>query len=458
MIDKIDKESAEVTKMGENWPIISALLGGTTAIRKGREKYLPQWPKESDDNYKTRVSRATLYPAFKRTLKVLASKPFSKSLAIKDDVPESIRGYLDDVDLQGRNLQAFLFDVMKTAIAYGIDGVLVEFPKKGNASVTVADEKAEGLRPYLVQYPPGSVLGWRKERINGVEKLTQLRLKETFAEPGGEYGESDVTQIRVLSIDKWEIFRKDKNGDWVSYDHGVNTIGEIPFVPFYGDRTGFMTGESPLAELAHQNIEHYQSCSDQQTILHMARVPILITIGLDPETSITVGGPSATNLPMGSSMQFVEHSGAAIAAGRQSILDLEERMRQTGAELLMMQPGQIATIKIASENEANRCDLQRITENFEDSINQVLQFMAKWVGEENGGTVELFKDFGVSALGTTDSNVLLSLSQAGIISNETTFNEQKRRGILSADLTFEDEKEKIDEQGPPLGTIGKPRE
>ena len=421
-------------------------------MRVNGKTYLPQWPNESADSYRARLATATLYPAFKRTVKVLSSKPFSKALTLSDNVPARIVPWLDDADLQGRNLQAFLYEVMKDCVAYGISGVLVDYPK-AQGIATVADEKMAGVRPYFVHYPPGTVIGWRSERINGVETLTQLRLKETILEPSGEFGEEIIEQIRVLTPGVWQIWRKVRFKDWVLYDEGQTTLNQIPFVPFYGDRTGFMTGESPLVELAYQNVEHYQSSSDQQTILHVARVPILTIIGANDDTEITIGAASAAKLPSGSDLKFVEHSGAAISAGRQALLDLEERMRQTGAELLVMKPGQATATEIYSDDEANKCDLQRITENFEDAVDQLLQFMADWVGESDGGNIELFKDFGAAALSDASAQLLLTTNQAGKISDMTLVSEFKRRGILSPDLDYETEQERIADQMPPIGAI-----
>lgn len=453
MTSQIDSTSAAYNEMSGNWPIVKALMGGTLHIRMEGKTYLPQWPNESADSYRARLVTATLYPAFKRTVKVLASKPFSKAMTLSDNVPERIAGWLDNADLQGRNLQAFLYEVMKDCVAYGISGVLVDYPM-AQGIATVADEKMAGVRPYFVHYPPGTVIGWRSERIGGVETLTQLRLKETIWQPSGDFGEERIEQIRVLTPGAWQLWRKVQFKDWALFDEGATTLKEIPFVPFYGDRTGFMTGESPLLELAYQNVEHYQSSSDQQTILHVARVPILTIIGANDETEITIGAASAAKLPIGSDLKFVEHSGAAISAGRQALLDLEERMRQTGAELLVMKPGQATATEIYSDDEANKCDLQRITENFEDAVDQLLQYMADWVGEPEGGNVSLFKDFGAATLSDASAQLLLTANQSGKISDQTLVNEYKRRGILAADTDFETEQERIAEQGPALGTIG----
>jgi hypothetical protein len=48
---------------------------------------------------------------------------------------------------------------------------------------------------------------------------------------------------------------------------------------------------------------------------------------------------------------------------------------------------------------------------------------------------------------------LVSLQQGGITSKETTFKEAQRRGVISADVDYQDELERISQEGPALGTM-----
>ena len=59
-------------------------------------------------------------------------------------------------------------------------GFLVDAPKDG--------EKA---RPYWVTYAPKDILGWRTEIVDGVRKLTQLRLMEQVVESDGKVWRKD---------------------------------------------------------------------------------------------------------------------------------------------------------------------------------------------------------------------------------------------------------------------------
>lgn len=444
--------------MSEDYPIITALLGGTTAMRKAGATYLPQWPNEDDDAYANRVKTATLFPAFGRTCEVLTGKPFSKPITFDDDVPARILEWSENIDLQGHNLHAFAAAVCFHALSYGLCGILADFPTVDGLR-TKADEAAAGVRPYLIHIHAQSILGWRAERINGVQTLTQLRFLEVVSVEDGEFGEEEIEQVRVLYPGRWEVWRERENAaapgklEWFLYSDGVTSLQKIPFVPVYGRRIGFMQGVPPLVELAHMNVEHWQSKSDQQTILHIARVPILFAKMLG-ESPITVGAASAVKSedPNGD-LKFVEHSGQAIKAGSDELLALEDRMRQVGAELLVIKPGNRTVAQTVSDNEAGMCSLQRIVQDLEDAIDQSLSLMGEWIGEPEGGHIQIFNDFGVASLAEASLELLRDMNVDGTFSDESLFAEAQRRGVISPDRKWEDEKVRIKQNAVKPGTV-----
>lgn len=462
MTHPVRKRSPEAEALNEHCALIDALLGGTKAMRAAGEQYLPKWPAEDHEAHKMRLAVATLFPAYQRTIEVLGAKPFSKPVTLGKDVPTKLQPWLEDVDRQGRNLHAFLAEVGQEALGYGFSGILVDYPptqdKDGKALyVTKADEEAAAVRPYFVQIHPKNILGWLTDK----DGLKQLRLLETATEDDGDFATKEVEQVRVLTRGAWATWRKVEGGikqdDWQLHDSGVTTIKGIPFVPVYGNRLGFMRARPALLELAYANVEHWQSKSDQQNILHVARVPILFGKGLDADTSVTVGtGTMIKSDRPDADLKFVEHSGAAIDAGRMSILDLEDRMRQAGAELLVIKPGNVTETQTLADNEQGACALQKVAENIEDSGDQALQFMAEWVGEAQGGHITVFKDFGAATLAEASAELLLKVNQAGKLSNESLYGELQRRGIIRPDAVWADEQERIDAQGLAPGTMVDP--
>ncbi|MBT2333612.1 DUF4055 domain-containing protein [Variovorax paradoxus] len=445
--------------MAANWPVAEALLGGTAAMRAAGKAYLPQWPNEEPESYKTRLGVATLFPAFGRTIGVMSGKPFSKQLTLADDVPAKIKTWCDDADQQGNNLHTFSAGVMAEALGFGLCGVLVDYPQVGEDVKTQADEKKAGVRPYLVFVRHAQILGWKSQRAAGATRLTQLRIAETKEVPDGEFGVKEEPRVRVLEPGKWAVYMPGakKEDEWVLETAGTTTLDVIPFVPLYGKKLGFMCGVSPLLDLAHLNVKHWQSQSDQDTILHVARVPILAMIGADDSSNLTVGASTAVRLPLNADMKFVEHTGAAISAGETSLEKLEAQMVQTGAELLVIKPGeQKSATQSNNDAEANKSDLQRITENVEDGLDQVLQLMAMWAKEPQGGSANLFKDFGAGSLSDASAQLILGLQQGGLITKETALREYQRRGTLAADIDPETELEAVAEEGPALGTMEDP--
>lgn len=450
----VNERSKEVTTLSASWAMVTALLGGTSAMRVKRQTYLPKWPKEDDDAYNDRLAKSTLFPAFKRTVLTLASRPFSKSITLSEDMDSAIKEYMDDVDLQGNNIDVFMAETFKLQTAYGFVGILVEHPKRPSDARTREDDKKLNMRPYLVRVHAENVLGWRTITDGGSVKLSQLRLLEFVEENDGEFGTKLVEQVRVLERGSWRVYRTTTGGGWAIFDEGVTTLKEIPFVALYGERIGFMQSKPPLLELAHLNVKHWQQQSDQDNLMHVVRVPILTARAVGSEFSLVVGSSACVSLGDAptAELAYVEHTGQAIGAGKTQLDDLKEEMRQSGAELLVLRPGPATATEVASDNAVGMCTLQEMTMTTEDGLNQALVFMGQYIGTEKVGKATLFKDFGAATLAEASASLLVGLKNAGGISGETLFAELKRRGILASDVDWEEEQQRIESEGPPPGS------
>lgn len=445
--------SAAVLRMQQNWDLCAALLGGTSTMRQAREKYLPKWKQEEGEAYENRLKRAVLFPAYRRTVGTLSGKPFSRPVKV-EGFSEEAEKWLEDVDMQGRDFGAFASDHFRSTVGYGLGGILAEYPTVDNpTTVTKAFEKANNIRPYLVSICAHQLLGWIMTKVNNQWVFKQIRYKEYVTVDDGPYHEAEVEQVRVINQNTWEVHRKDEKDRWQLFEKGINTLGEVPFVPTYGDRTDFMESLPPLLDVAYLNVAHWQSASDQQTILHVARVPILAVTGIDDVSSIKVGASSATKLPSGADMKYVEHTGAAIEAGAKDLDSLEDRMRQAGAELLVLTPGRISATQIHNESSIGTCALQQITENYENALSRSLGLMAKWAKTSDTPKVTLFKEFGVAGLAEASAQLLIDMADSDRLSDETLHSEFQRRGILSPDTSYESEKARMKTQISEKGSM-----
>lgn len=440
--------------MTKQWSVVSDLMGGTASMRAAGEGRMPKQPREDSEDYTYRLSTSTLFPAFPRTVGVMAGKPFSKEIVLGDDVPPRIKELAQDIDGEGRSLHAFSADLMGEAMASGFGGILVDYTRTEGAARTQAEEKALGARPYWVHVKHDRILGWKIGKIGGVTALTQLRISETGEVADGDYGTKTVKRVRVLTPGAWQVWQEGGDSVYTLFDSGTTTLKVIPFVPIYGKRLAFMRGTPPLLDLAYQNVKHWQQQSDQDDSARFARKRLLVLSGIDDGADITAGSSYALKLPRGATAEVVQGSAESVTVGRAELDALEAQMIQAGAELLVARPGQRTATEASNDAEANKSDLQRIVETFEDSIDQALQLTADWLKLPQGGHCSLFKDFAASSLSEATAQLLVAMQQGGIISKATVIREQQRRGILSPDLVAEDELAAAEEDGPPLGSVG----
>lgn len=450
---KVDERDPKLGAMAAHWPTIAALLGGTKAMRAAAKKFLPQQPAESNNDYQYRLETSTLFPAFERTCGVMAGKPFAKELTLTG-VPAAVEALVGDIDGQGRSLHAFASECFdQAAIKYGFGGILVDCPKTQGEAKTVADEKLLGVRPYWVHIKHDQILGFKTASVGGKVVLTQLRLSETAEVQDGEYGTKTVRRVRVLSPGKWELWQEDAKG-YSLEEEGATSLGHIPFVPLYGLRAGFMQGLPPLSSLADLNIKHWQHQSDQDDSARFARKRLLVFTGLTSDDKVTIASDMALRLPTNADAKVVQGSAESVTVGRSELEALEAQMIQTGAELLVAQPGQRTATEASNDAEANKSMLQRIVENFEDALDLALQFTADWLKAGEGGTASLFKDFAANSLSDASAQLVVTMAQGGLITKETGLKELQRRGVLSPDLDVAQEAAMAKETEPALGTVG----
>jgi len=436
------------------------LAGGTRSMRAAGSKYLPKMQAETTDAYNLRLNQSTLFNAFSKTVEDMTGKVFSKPIVLKDNVPAQIKTFAEDIDRAGRHINVFARDVFRAAMVPGISFILVDMPpqvtREDGRPATVADERAAGIRPYLVHIPLERLLGWKSETIEGVEALTQVRILEYVSEPDGEFHEVEIEQIRVIEPGTWRTFRKavsgDKSGEWVENADGKSSLNKVTLVPVYTNRTGFMTGTPPLEKLAEVNVAHWQSASDQRHILHFARVPVVYAMGFGADAEIVIGPNTMirSDDPK-SKIGILEHTGAAIKAGRDDIKDLEFQMQAMGLQLLVPNPGQSATGEIRDDSKENS-PLAMMAMSLGDAIEQVLGFMAEYtgLGADAGGEVEVNTDFGIKAGALVDVPNIINAQSSGLISRDTAWTELQRRGFLSESFDPEVEAARVAAEAPEL--------
>lgn len=466
--DGVDTPNGAYRRMALRWELVDALLGGTQAMRDAGTKFLPMEPKEEQAAWDNRRSRSFLFNAFKDTVGRIAGKPFTKPVTLSgaDALDPALSNIETNANREGTNLTQFALQVFSDAVAHGKSHILVEFPPRPDGA-TLATLEALDLRPYFCHVESDELIAWRDpEDSRGL--LTQARIKACESMPDGEWGEKDVATVRVIETGRWREFTDAfGNGTYSMTGDGpmLDTKGQpmpVALVVVNLDEPDEWEASPPLEDLAWLNLAHWQSSSDQRNILRFARTAILFQSGVtdDEATKKVTLGPTAlirTTNPDGD-MKFVEHSGAAIGAGRQDILDLEERMQQLGLQPFIARTGgQTATGQALDEARAST-DVLAWIRTLENALTKAYQLAAQWIGQTlpEGFRVNVFSEFSLATRAIDEITALIAARKGGEISRETFLGEIKRRGLISDSIDITEEIGRIEQEGPSLASIGAP--
>lgn len=439
----ISTPNLDYGNMVQAWDINDALMGGTLYMRQLGESYLPRWPKEDKEDYQKRLAVATLLPAYEETINQNVGRVFAEPIQLGENVPDLLKEHAKNFDLEGTRLDVWAQSFFGLAMQYGLAHALVDYPRVDTEQVkTRADEKASGARPYATMLNPRQVIGWKSKMTAGKVVLTELRIKEVVVEDGDDFGQTKVEQIRLLTPGQVQIFRKttgaDGQANWSLHEEWQTSRQDITLVTLYTKRTGFMCGSPPLLNMALLNVKHWQSQSEQDNILHVARVPLLTVFGLEEGQELVIGSSSATQFSdrQKQGLEYVEHTGTSISSGKESLTDLVEQMRQAGAKLLRTDNTSTKSVDQTSEEKMQeQSPLYTMATSLEDAIDNILQIMAEYIGESEGGNVDVRTELDVESkeFNPPAALAIQSLRQGGDLRRVDAIKALQKLNLIDAD-------------------------
>lgn len=453
--DSVSTPCIAYDRMAERWELIHDLLGGTLAMRAARSKWLPSEEAESASAYLQRLARAVLFPAFRSAVQRIVSKPFSR--AVTATLPPRLEPLVKDADGAGRTLSQLAREVFTDLVVYGKAHLLVDYAAVGG-ELNLAEEESLGLRPTIARVPVPDLIGWDFDgpRSTG---LARIRIRESSVEKdeASSYLDKPVERVRVIERDAWQLWEKltknDEGGqareDWVLVGEGSMSLGLVPLVTIYANQTGPLQAEPPLEDLAWLNLAHWQSDSDQRNILRVSRFAILFARGFrggDDDDEFVIGPFNMVkSRSEAADLRYVEHQGTAIAAGREDLRGLEQRMELLGMAPFVERSSQSTATGKAIDHDAAMTQVQEWVRALEDGLRDAFSLACRWIGIDSKDiTVDVFNDF--STLDRSDDlDFLLRAVTAGKLSLQTFLGELKRRGQLGDGVDPTEELERIAE-------------
>lgn len=478
--------SSDYADQAKFWTKVSDVLAGEGVIKAKARGYLPQMPGEDDATYTYRLSIAVFTNIYADISKNLASKPFAKEMTLTEKSDEQFRKLSENIDGNGNNLHVFCEAAFKSGMDYSIDYILVDYtkpsPRADGRPLSKTEEREQGVRPYWVHLPAQKVLAVYSAFISGQEVIFHVRVDESATEFDGE-SEVCVERVRVMRRDPiidqttgnvvgfggayWQLYEKTipvgrRKASWQVIDAGEYSIGVIPLIPFFaGKRVGSSFKVEPvLQDLLNMQLTEYRQESDLEWSRVMTCFPMLCISGAkisDDKGNIVVKvGPSQViGIPQNTQgtgpageAKYIEPATTSIQEARNQLELTRKEMRDLGMQPLTSANLTVVTTKNVSMKAASQMQMLAIL--FKDTIEQCWKLTAMWLKSDQEPEVVVHTDFSIELEEGKELDAILSASDKGIISKKTARAEFKRRGVVSNDLTDEEEEERIAEESEGL--------
>lgn len=260
----------EYTNNKQRWEfLLNSYVGG----KEYRDAaYLTRYQLESDGEYAQRLRTTPLDNQCQSVVGVYMSYLFRedpdrdlKALEMYGDVKD----FLKDCDYEGRSLDAFMKDVAVWSSVFGHAWILMTKPNIN--AVTMAEEMAAGVRPYLNLLTPLAVMDWTYTRQpNGSYKLTYLKYIEEIVDKVTVVREWDEYEIRT-----WEVNDEAKEAALATVE--MNMLGMIPAVLAYNKRSIVKgIGVSDINDIADLQLLQYNLMSEVEQAHRLEGHPSLV--------------------------------------------------------------------------------------------------------------------------------------------------------------------------------------
>jgi hypothetical protein len=474
--------SSDYDAMSAYWNTIQSILGGVEAMRAGGRLYLPEFPGEDTKDYKHRLDTSVFINIYADIVSNLAAKPFAEELGLAEDATQDWKDFADDVDGRGNNLHAFSQDVFYWGLNNAVDWIVVDYPKVNNQgrTLTRADEKNMGVRPYWVHVRAPRMFAVYSDCINGQEMFVHARVSEVTTQRDG-FSEIIVERIRVWNREPifdenyqvtgyqpatwqlWELLINDsgqsiRGSQWTMIDEGPVTIGIIPIIPFItGKRIGSSWQFMPfLRDCASAQVEHYQAESNLKAIKEAAAFPMLAGNGVAKPSAkgekLRVGPRAVLYAPPYGDTSghgqwtYVEPAATSMTFLANEIDRIERQMRELGRQPLTADSGNLTVVTTAFAAQKGNSAIQQWALNLKDALEQALYITALWKGEADGPDVNVFTDFALEVEDDAGPQIIMSMRKNGDLTRETMWKEFMRRSTLSPDFDMKAEQEGLDQE------------
>lgn len=375
--------------------LLESYVGGQEYRDAG---HLTRYALETDGEYAARLRNTPLENHCASVISVYNSFLFREEPKREFGTLESmieLVDFLDDADMDGRSLNAFMKDVATWSSVFGACWILMTKPNIG--AVTRADEQAAGLRPYVNLLTPMVVLDWNWRREStGRYSLDYFRYLEDVNGNIRTVKEWRPDTVRTIVVDTKEVKIQSDITE-------VNGLGKIPAIICYNGRSMVRgIGVSDISDIADCQRMIYNSTSEVDQAIRMDSHPSLVAT---PETQIGTGSGALIRIPEnidpGLKPYLLEYSGASIDSIYTSIrhtVEAIDKMANTGA-VRATESRTLSGVAMETEFQLLNARLSEKADNLELCEEQMWRLFAEYMGTQWQGMVEYPGSFNIRDTG-----------------------------------------------------------
>ena len=359
-----------------------------------RAQHLTRYQLETDAEYGARLKATPLENHCQSVVSVYNSFLFRESPErdfSNNTESFELEMFLRDADMDGRNLNAFMKDVATWSSVFGHCWMILVKPNVG--AVTVAEEQAQAVRPYISLLTPLVVLDWRWQRaVNGAYRLSYFKYLEdvngdvrTVKEWTNELITTSIVNIKDNLINEQIV---EPNG-----------LGKIPAVICYNGRSTVRgIGVSDIADIADAQRFIYNATSEVEQTIRLDSHPSLVKT---PETTAGAGAGSIIHMPEnldpGLKPFLLEFTGAEVASIYNAInhtIQAIDKMANTGA-VRATESRTLSGVAMETEFQLLNARLSEKADNIELAEEQMWQLWFEYMGEQWMGKIEYPGSFNI---------------------------------------------------------------
>lgn len=456
--DPMLKRSADSAFMIPYWDKADAIIDGVEQVRLNPE-YLPKFPDEEDTEYMFRSRCTKMTNVFRDGAEGLAAKPFEQEVQVLEGTADAETAtFIKDVDGSGNSLHSFAGDLFFNGIVNSIGWIFVDYSKPVQRSVSRATAQAIGQRPFWSHVLARNVIDVRAEMINGAETLTYFKVFEP-GEPDRirEFIRNDNGVVQWALYEKQPEKVKDTETFFLRIDEGVLSINVIPMLPFITGRRNGRTWRiaPPLRDAADLQIELFQQESGLKFAKLLTAYPMLAANGIMPDKNadgtpkklkvgpsrVLYSKPDPSTGKVGS-WSYVEPNAESLKFLQADISDTIRELRELIKQPLTASSDNITVITAAVAAKKATSAVKQWALLLKMTLERALVLTALYEKRTIDPNVHVFIEFEDYSDGD-DVDALNAARERGDLSQETYWDEFKRRGWLSSNFTAERERQRL---------------